>query len=373
MSIHTKKIIFITPQFKNGGGNRVFVELANSISRFSDFNLEIAYPNNSKELNHYKVEDKVQIKAIGKNASKLTAKLFNCFLLFSYITKEIKVNNSIIIISEPILCSLLWAIPSKFYKNIIRYIQADDYNLFNDLFVLKNRFFLFSFKTLTRLSYKLNVKYVFNSHFSYKKFIGVSKRKDVIEVIIHPSVDKKIFFDRKITDSNSLNHKVSICLVARDHPLKRTEDFIAVWSNLNFKIKSKVQEVFFISTDKLNKFNLDDFTVIRPINDQEIAEIFRKCDIFVSTSLWEGFSLPPLEALNCGVAVITSNSGGVSEYAINEFNALFYEPTDRKQLEQKLILLINDNNLRNRLVANSKIKTQDMTWEKSALKLMEVL
>jgi hypothetical protein len=75
-----KKIIFVAPQFKNGGGNRVFVELANSISRIGNYELEIIYPNNSMEINYYKIEPRVHIKSIGNIAEKLISKLYNSFL-----------------------------------------------------------------------------------------------------------------------------------------------------------------------------------------------------------------------------------------------------------------------------------------------------
>ncbi|MGO4770969.1 glycosyltransferase family 4 protein [Flavobacterium sp. W22_SRS_FK3] len=367
------KIIFVAPQFKNGGGNRVFVELANSISRINNYELEIIYPNNSREINHYKIESKVHIKAIGKIAEKLIPKLFNSFLLFRYVIKELKINESTtVIISDPILSVFLYVIPRKYNKNIIRFIQADDYRIYDDLFVLRNKLFLFVFKLLTRLNYKLKLKYIFNSNFTYDRFISISNRKDVAKLIVHPAVDKDIFNYSK-SRNDLLNDKISICLIARDHPLKKLEDFIRAWSVLSPHIKNKISKVHLISTDKLEKFDLNEFTLVRPKDDYEIAEVFRKTDIFISTSLWEGFSLPPLEALNCGATILSSDSGGVREYARNDYNASLYSPGNISELKEKLTELINDKNKRDMYnkYANETIK--EFSWDKSAKMLISII
>nr|WP_315211446.1 glycosyltransferase family 4 protein [uncultured Flavobacterium sp.] len=368
-----KKIIFVAPQFKNGGGNRVFVELANSISRFGNYELEIAYPNNSLEVNHYRIESNVSVKTIGKIATNLIHKLYNCFLLFKYIIEELKNNqHATVIISDPILCVFLWVIPKKYFKNVIRFIQADDYKLYDDLFVLKNKFFLYIFKILTNLNYKLKLEYVFNSSFSYNRFMSTSKRSDVAKIIVHPAVDKTTFYSRKKCDTD-IEEKLSICLIARDHPLKKLHDFIAVWSNLPMEIKNKIKDVFMISTDKLERFDLTDFTLVRPQSDTEIAEVFRKSDIFISTSLWEGFSLPPLEAMHCGMTILSSDSGGIREYAIDKQNALLYSPENRKELSDKLIELIINKKLRDNLNDNAKEIIKEFSWDKSAKKIISII
>lgn len=368
-----KKIIFVTPQFKSGGGNRVFIELANSISKNLNYDTEIIFPNNSTELNHYNVYQEVNIIKVGPLANNLIFKLYNVTLLFRYVINQLKSNNNFIIIfSDPILCVFLFLIPKRFNKNIVRFIQADDYRIFDDLHVLKNKFFLFWFKLLTLLNYKLKIKYIFNSNFSYDRFIEVSKRNDLPKFIVHPAVDKKIFKNEN-SKKYSIDEKISICLIAREHPLKKLSDFIKVWSELSSQIKSKIANVYLISTDKLEKFDLREFNLIRPKNDFEIADFFRKSDIFISTSLWEGFSLPPLEAMNCGSAILSSDSGGIREYAINNFNSLLYKPGELDEFKIKLIELIENTQLRNQIRKNSQNIIDNFSWDKSAIKFISII
>lgn len=367
-----KKIIFVTPQFKNGGGNRVFVELANSISRNFNYDVEITFPNNSVDTNHYKIENKVELKKIGNIAKSIFLKLFNTFLLFKYLIKSLKYNKELtIIISDPILCVFLFLIPHK--KNIVRFVQADDYRIFDDLYVLKNKYFLFFFKKLTLLSYSLNIKYLFNSNFTYNRFIDLSKRKNIKKLIVHPAVDKNIFYYNNNDKIYSLDTKISISLIAREHPLKKLQDFISVWSELPNDIKIQIDNVYLISTDKLERFDLTNFQVIKPKNDYEIADLFRKSEIFISTSLWEGFSLPPLEAIYCGAVVLSSDSGGIKEYAINDFNSLLFEPGELNEFKNKLIQLIENVELRNILRKNSLSLIDDFSWDKSAKMLISFI
>ena len=88
----------------------------------------------------------------------------------------------------------------------------------------------------------------------------------------------------------------------------------------------------------------------RPQSDGAMAEFYRGCDGFVFTSEIEGFGLPPLEAMACGVPVLTTDCGGVREYA-NDQNAMIVPPKDAAALTDAIRRLINDANLRAKLRA----------------------
>ena len=64
---------------------------------------------------------------------------------------------------------------------------------------------------------------------------------------------------------------------------------------------------------------------LKPNGDAQMAEFYRGCDAFVFTSFLEGFGLPPLEAMACGIPVLTTDCGGIREYA-NEKNAVIIPP-----------------------------------------------
>lgn len=354
-----KKIIFLLPSIKTGGGNRVIIELANQLT-LKDINVDIIYPNNSSDINTFEVSKKINFIKIGKNANSKIDKLKNLFSTFSYLSKNYK--NEIIIFTDPIM-SLF--VPIVRNNNLFRFIQADDYCIFDDLLILKNKLFLYIYKIFTKISYNYNIKYFFNSKYTYDKFIEVVK-KDIEYKLIHPSLNHQVFFSKNIRKDTEIN----ICLVARKHPLKGFIDFIKPFNE--GKILG-IDNVFVISHDDLSDFDLSNVTLIKPKNDDEIAYYMNISHIFISTSWWEGFGLPPLEAMACGCAAILTNAGGVNEYAVSNENCLIFEPKDQKQLISHINSLVTNLELMDKLGKNAIKKSKIFSWEKSTEQLLRVL
>lgn len=355
------KIYFITPSLKTGGGNRVFIEIANILC--SKHDIAIMYPNNSEDHNSFYTNPAVKQKAIGTYKKSKTHKLLNLCKLILAINKLDK--ESFIVFTDPIFSVLSRLLTSN---KKYRFVQADDYRIFDDGLVLGKGFLLKIYKFLCLASFKdKKTQYIFNSKYVYKQFLNDSRRNDIPLKIVHPAVNQLIF------NSDSLNKENSICLVARKHPWKGIQTFINVWKVIDISNKKKIDNVYFISHDDLSSFDLKGITVIKPQNDEEIANIYKKSKIFISTSWWEGFGLPPLEAMFCSCACIISKSGGVDEYALNEVNCLMFEPKNETELKSKLERLLGDTALQETLKNNTSNIKNMFTWENSAEQLLEVL
>lgn len=334
-----KKINFLLLQLKTGGGVRVIVELANKAVEHG-YDVSIIYPNIKEDNISFKIDKRVKLEKIGEKKIKV----LNFFCFLHYIRGK---KGEIIITTDPIVSIFSRIFPRK-CRNI-RFCQGDDYRIFDDLRILKNKFNLKIYKILTLSSYKdKNTEFIFNSKIIYRKFIENSKRKEIELKLIHPSVDNKIFYDKKIRKKNELN----IGLIGRSTPMKGFKDFILAYDLLNKELKNKIDNVYIISHDDLSEFEIkkrEKFKLIVPKNDIEIAEAYNRCHIFVSTSWFEGFGLPPLEAMKCGCAVINSDSKGVDEFAVEGENCLMFEPKNIEQLKDKLELLILDSKKREEL------------------------
>lgn len=355
-----EKIVFVLPSIKTGGGNRVVIELANQLI-IQNINVDIVYPNNSTDINTFEVSEKVSFIKIGKNSISKIDKLKNLFTTFSYLNKNYK--NEIIIFTDPIMSLFISIVRNN---KLYRFIQADDYRIFDDLLVLKNKFFLIIYKVLTKISYLYKVEYLFNSKYSFDKFIEVSKRDDIAYNLVHPSINKRVFFNQNIRKDNEIN----ICIVARKHPLKGFIDFIKPFHGGNIH---GIDNVFVISHDDLSDFDLSNVTLIKPKNDEEIAYYMNISHIFVSTSWWEGFGLPPLEAMACGCAVLLTDAGGVNEYAVPNENCLMYEPKKQEELVDKLNLLIKDRKLQKKLSNNALHSVENFSWKNSKKQLLDIV
>ena len=72
-------------------------------------------------------------------------------------------------------------------------------------------------------------------------------------------------------------------------------------------------------------------------SDEELRELYCSCDIFVFPSWVEGFGLPPMEAMACKCAVVTTNVGAIPDYTIPGETALVVPPRESESLAKNII------------------------------------
>jgi glycosyltransferase involved in cell wall biosynthesis len=115
------------------------------------------------------------------------------------------------------------------------------------------------------------------------------------------------------------------------------------------------------------------YEIVKATSDSEMAKFYAQADIFVSTSYFESFSMPPLEAMACGTAVVTTDNGGNRDYTKNRENCLLVPPSDIKQLTQALAQLLTQETLRNQLAHSGSQFALPWTWRHTADKVEALL
>lgn len=361
-----KHIVFLTLSLHTGGGTRVFIELANRLAVADS--VEILCPANRTKTS-FEINHNVIIKPCGISDAGFIVNFYNLLILiFIAIFKR---RQSIIIISDPI-----FSILPLFFKRArtIRFVQSDDYNIYNDGHVLKHWSIIKVYKLFTRISYALKIEYIFNSRFSYEQFIAVSKRRNVPYQAVLPGVNLAVFKPLDHHDEiESMNNKIQIAIVARAHPMKGFQDFVAAWYNSALVEYKNLVNIVLISPDDLSSFNIAGMKLRKPQNDSELAFVLQRTDIFVFTSWWEGFGLPPLEAMACGCAVIMPAIKGVQEYAIDGQNCLLYQPRNAAELALKIKDLIKDTKKREKLRKFGVDTAQRFTWAHTEQQIKPVI
>jgi glycosyltransferase involved in cell wall biosynthesis len=104
------------------------------------------------------------------------------------------------------------------------------------------------------------------------------------------------------------------------------------------------------------------------VSDERIVELYAEAEIAVVPSLYEGFSLPAIEAMACGVPLVTTTGGALPE-VVGRYGetAMTVPPGDSGALAQQLIDVLNDEQLRARLGEGGRRRVLDrFTWRKTA-------
>lgn len=106
------------------------------------------------------------------------------------------------------------------------------------------------------------------------------------------------------------------------------------------------------------------------VADADLAQLYRAATAFVYPSLFEGFGLPPVEAMACGTPVVTSNISSLPEI-VGEA-ALLIDPCDENSLAAALLQIVNDRPLRAKLREQGIAQAGKFTWRAAAEKTLEL-
>lgn len=110
----------------------------------------------------------------------------------------------------------------------------------------------------------------------------------------------------------------------------------------------------------------------RGIPDEELVKVYNRTGIFLSTSIHEGFSLTPLEAMACGAVVVTAAADGNMVYAQDGENCLLVPPDDAQAAVDACLRLIDDIDLMTRLQQGGFETVKEWPWEPVIDRLEEI-
>ncbi|MGK5091518.1 glycosyltransferase family 1 protein [Deltaproteobacteria bacterium TL4] len=107
------------------------------------------------------------------------------------------------------------------------------------------------------------------------------------------------------------------------------------------------------------------------IEQSQLEQYFLNAEALVFPTKYEGFGLPPLEAMACGCPVITSNAASLSEVCGDA--AVYFDPDDSNDIAEKIKFVLNDSSLRENLIQKGKAQAQLFRWEKTAEQTWSVI
>ncbi|PLR80755.1 hypothetical protein CVD25_08340 [Bacillus canaveralius] len=219
--------------------------------------------------------------------------------------------------------------------------------------------------------------------------ISDTTRKDAVEKLnIKPEKIKVIygalcehFSDESILSATTWNGstKPYILYVGGCDYRKNLDRLIAAFAKVNHRLKSKFQLIiagnipedqrFFIKLN-IKKANVtDDVLFTGFVSNEELIQLYKGSELFAFPSLYEGFGLPVLEAMACGVPVLTSNSSALKEIAGEA--AYLINPKSIDDIAQGMEHLLTNAEIRNTLVNRGFERVQQFQWTNVAKLVLE--
>lgn len=101
------------------------------------------------------------------------------------------------------------------------------------------------------------------------------------------------------------------------------------------------------------------------VSDQQLISLYKEATVFVYPSLYEGFGIPPLEAMASGCPTLVSNIPSLREVCDNA--SLYFNPLDSNDISNHLKRIVLDTNLQLSLIKSGYSNLNRFSWQKSAL------
>jgi len=155
--------------------------------------------------------------------------------------------------------------------------------------------------------------------------------------------------------------KKVIFFLGDSRPRKGMADFLAAAEIVSTQVTNLV--LWIASKEEINIVTSVAYKLFTRPTDPELANLYSTCDVFVSASWSEGFGLPPLEAMACGAAVVTTDSRGIREFALNGENCLIVPTKNPDRLADAILTLISNPELSDQLRKNGMATASRFDWD----------
>lgn len=372
--MYKTRLLYIITKLELGGAQKQLLTLINNLDK-GKFDIFLFTARQGLLL-----EDALGIKALKVIKSRFLERPINPlkdFLAFIEIYLFIKKNRIQIVHTHSSKAGIIGRFAAELakVKIILHTVHGWSFNDYQSK--LKRRFYIWLEQLCANFTDRMIVVSNYDREKGLQNYIGEQDKYRLIRYGID-------YTEFGIKD-NSIRKELGIAngdllvgMVACFKPQKSPQDFI----KLAFLVNKDLSNIKFILTgDGELRRKIERLT--RKLNLQkqvfllgwrrDIPRILSALDVCVLTSLWEGLPIAVLEAMAASLAVVVSDTGGISEIISDGETGFLVPPADLEKFSQKLILLLRDKTLRLRMgkmakesldynfrIPNMVIHTQDI-------------
>lgn len=222
--------------------------------------------------------------------------------------------------------------------------------------------------------------------------ISNATKKDLIEhyklsnklvYVVHNGVDHNKFRPLAMSQIGAVKRKYSLhsyilCLASETRPYKNIDRLIEAYGNLRLL---DFDLVIVGSLNKLDKKQLkeklkglriqDRVRFLGYVPDDDLPGLYCGAEVFIFPSLYEGFGLPPLEAMACGCPVVVSNTSSLPEVCGDA--AYYVDPYEIESIVEGIRAVVSDSELKRNLCHKGIERAKMFTWEKTVREILHVI
>jgi len=241
----------------------------------------------------------------------------------------------------------------------------------------KVRMKLFTLRNMKKMDLLISISE--NTKKDAIELLGLKTRIDAIPLAAEPS----IFYPASSTVVSSMKKKygitkkyiLSVCtLEPRKNLTALLQAFRIMQGRRDYQLVLVGMTGWVISDlfkDIASSDVRDNILITGYVPNSELAPLYTGAELFAFPSLYEGFGLPVLEAMQCGCPVITSNSSSIPEVAGDA--AIMVDPEDITGLAASMEKVLKNRAFRDSLARKGLKRSKLFSWEKSARALLQSL
>lgn len=192
-------------------------------------------------------------------------------------------------------------------------------------------------------------------------------------MVTYEAVDDKLLKMATGLSKNEIVKPPYIFYVGNAHPHKNVEGLIKAF----LKLKEKYSDLKFVLSgydhyfwQRLRNENQQKGIIYTGyVDDEELIGLYKNASCFVMPSFEEGFGIPLLEAMACSCAVVSSNAGALKE--VGGDACLYFDPYSKEDMAEKISQVLDDQDLRNRLIKLGRSRYKKFSWEDLAKQTMK--
>lgn len=221
----------------------------------------------------------------------------------------------------------------------------------------------------------IRLPFYFLANSTFTRSLILNHNKDAKVTVTGVGLDITTFYPRNVRAVDSQGKPIVMAII-RGIKFKGDEVALKALNMINKELP--IHAILVGSSITINKLFSEvepefTYSLFEGVDDNDLAKLYSSSDIFIFTSYRESFGLPPLEAMACGTAVVTTNCGGNMDYAMNDYNALVVPPGDPKGCAEAALKILKNDDLRERLIEGGINTARQWTWDKVVNKFEEAI